>query len=85
MIHDLPEHLPVHAGNFAVRGGIHGVEQRRKGVAQAEAAAATVADVEHALEFRLERADVVELRLAPLQRVPGGRLQASLASARGGT
>src|SRR5205823_13269790 len=81
VIHDLPEHPPLEARDFAVRASVHRVEQRGKGVAQAEAAAAALADVEHALELRLERYQVVELRVAPLQRVPGGGLQAPLACA----
>src|SRR5206468_6066325 len=44
-------------------------------------APATVADVEHALEFGLERGHVVELRVAPVERVPGGSLEATLACA----
>src|SRR5205823_9923889 len=81
VIHDLPEHPPLDARDFALRGSVHRVEQRGKGVAQAEAAAAAVADVEHAREFALERAHVVERRVAPLQRVPGGGLEAPLACA----
>jgi hypothetical protein len=65
MIHDLPENLLLDAGYFALRGGVDGIEECRERIAQAEAAAAAVADIKYALEFLLERARVVELRRAP--------------------
>src|SRR5262249_36777411 len=58
-----------------------GVEQGREGVAQAEAAATAVTDVEDALEFLLERRLVDELRLAPIERMARGSLQAPFAYA----
>jgi hypothetical protein len=56
VIHYLPEDLPPDARDLALRGRIDGIEQRRKRVAQVEAAPTAVADVEYALEFFLERA-----------------------------
>ena len=55
------------------------VEQRRKRIAQAYAAAAAVADVEHALEFVLDLGGVVEIRVLPVQRMPGGCIQVAFA------
>src|SRR5207248_3632350 len=82
-VHDLPVHLLLDARDLAACGGIHRIEQRWKGVAQAEAAAAAVADVVDALELPLERLDVVELRVAPGERTPRGSLEAPLAVCRG--
>ncbi len=55
MVDDLPEDLLVDRVHFAVGGGIHGIEECRKRVAQAEAAAAAVADIEHALQLLGQR------------------------------
>ena len=41
------------------------VEQSWKGIAQIEAAAATVTDFEYPLEFRIERRRIIELRVLP--------------------
>ena len=49
-----------HAVDFHGRRFVDQIEQRREGLAQADAAAAAVADVEDALEFALERILVPE-------------------------
>src|SRR5205823_2936558 len=53
--------------------------QRRKRVAEAEAAAAAMTDVEHPLELLVERGLVVELRVAPVERMARRGLQAAFA------
>src|SRR6185437_694860 len=55
------------------------VEQGRKRVAQADAAAAAVADVEHPLHFGVQCLLIHEFRIEPVQRVPGRRLQVAFA------
>src|SRR6185437_13764427 len=77
------DHLPVDTLVDAVdlqgRRGIDGVEQRRKGIAQVEAATAAVTDLEDPRELLLERSLVVEARLAPLQWMANGSRKAALA------
>src|SRR6185437_15248851 len=63
--------------------GIHGIEERRERVAQAEAAAAAVADVEDALQLLGERRFVVEGRIAPIDGMARGCLEAALAACGG--
>ncbi len=79
MIHDFPVHALIDAVDLAGARGVDRVEQRRKCLAQAEAAATTVADVEHALEFLLERVVVIERGLLPIERVARRRAQTALA------
>ena len=55
------------------------VEQRRKRIAQADAAPASVADVEDALQLRVGRRLVVELRIAPVDRMAGRCFEAAFA------
>ena len=72
----LVDHLPV----VLVRDTVHlqgralvdQVKQGGKGAAQAHAATATVADVEHPLHFLEQGGVVVELGILPVQRMPGG-------------
>jgi hypothetical protein len=61
VVDDFPVDALIHRGHLAGIGGVDRVEQRREGVAEAEAAATAVADVEDALELLLERAEIVEL------------------------
>jgi hypothetical protein len=61
VIDDFPEDTLIDRGHLAGIGGVDRVEQRWEGVAEAEAAATAVADVEDALELLLERADIIEL------------------------
>jgi hypothetical protein len=56
VIDHLPEDLRLDARDLALRRRVDRIEQRRKRVAQAKAAATAVADVEYALELLLERA-----------------------------
>ncbi len=55
------------------------IEQCRKGLAQAHAAAAPMADVEDALHLLVERAFVVERGIAPRDRMPGRGVEAAFA------
>ena len=61
VIDDLPVVFFVHTVELAGLGLVDQVEERRKRVAEIEAAAAAVADVEDPLEFLVECALVVEL------------------------
>ncbi len=74
VIDDLPENLPLEAVDFAAGRGIDGLEQRRKGIAQTEAAPTAVADVENPRELLFERRFIVERRVAPIDRMTGGGL-----------
>jgi hypothetical protein len=80
VIDDVPEDFLVDSVHLTGRGLIDRIEQRRKRVAQAEATATAVADVEHALEFLLERGFVIERRIAPIDGMAGGGFEAALAS-----
>src|SRR5690606_24123840 len=57
--------VDFHGGTF-----VHQVEQGGEGLAQADAAAAAVAQVEDALELLLQRGLVPEFRSLPVQRMP---------------
>ncbi len=71
VIHDLPVNLLVHAIELARRRSVDRIEQRGKRIAQAEAAATAVADVEDALQLFLERRFVVERGILPVEGMPG--------------
>ena len=71
LVDHLPEVLLLDAVDFHGRRGVHQVEQRRKGGAQADAAAAAVADVEHALQLLLDFRLVPEVGVLPVERVAG--------------
>jgi hypothetical protein len=77
------DHAPVgrllDAMNLAVVGGVDQIEQSRERLAQADATAAAMADVEHALEFLETRCFVVERVALPVQRMARGRLQIAFA------
>src|SRR5262249_41907358 len=70
--------------DFAGVRCVHRIEQRRKCVTEAEAAATAVTDVEDPLELPIERAGVVEGFASPVEWVPGRGLEASFASAPAG-
>ena len=72
VVDDFPVDLLVDAVDLARGGLIDRIKQCRKGVAQTEAAAAAVADVEDALELLVERGFVVEIGITPVERMPGG-------------
>ena len=79
----LVDHLPVvvllDAVHLAVVGGIDQVEQVREALAQAHAAAAAVADVEHPLHLLEGRGLVVEVGAFPVDRVPGRGFEVAFA------
>ena len=79
VIDDVPVDLLVDAIELERRARVDRVEQCREGIAQAEAAATAMADVEDALEFFLERGFVDELGASPVERMTRGSLQAALA------
>src|SRR5690242_8781544 len=79
VVDDLPEDLLVYRMHLAGGCGIHCIEQRRECVAQAEATAAAVADVEDALQLLVERSLVVKSGIAPVERVTRWRFETSLA------
>jgi len=72
-----------HPVDLAGRAVVDQIEQAREGVAQIEAAPAAVADVEHPLHFRLDLLQVVEVVVAPGDRVAERRGEAPLSSALG--
>src|SRR3954470_17458040 len=69
VIDDVPVDLLVDTIEFECRRRIDGVEQGRERIAQAEAAATAVTDVEDALEFFLERSLIDEFSAAPVERM----------------
>ena len=82
VLDDLPVRRSRNTVELAARRIVDRVEQCRKRVAQAEAAPATVADVEHARELRVQRLVLGELGRAPLDRVARRRIEAALAARR---
>jgi hypothetical protein len=80
VLDDLPVSFLRHVVDFAARRRIDGIEQRRKGVTEAEATAAAVADIEDAGELAIERCGVRELRRAPIEGMAGRRLEAAFAA-----
>ena len=66
---DLAEFAARHFVELARAGGVDHVEQTREAVAEVEAAAATVTDVEDAAHLGFELCLVVEIRIVPLQRM----------------
>jgi hypothetical protein len=80
MVDHLAIGLLVHRREFAGRRLVDQVEQRRKRVAQIEAAAAAVTDVENPLELPIERGGVIELRILPVEGMARGRLETALAA-----
>ena len=80
VLDDGPVGLARHVVQLAARRRVHGVEQRREGVAEAEAAPAAVADVEDARELLVERGRIGELGRAPIDRVARRRFETALAA-----
>ena len=72
LVDDLGEIRLGNAVDFAGLALVDQVEQRRKRIAQAHAAAAAVTDIENALELGVEFGGIVELGVVPVQRMPGG-------------
>ena len=81
MIDDIPVHCPGHTVQLHGVGLVDGVEQRREGVAQTEAAATSMADVIDALEFGKQVRLVVEAFAGPVQRMACRGLETPLALA----
>ncbi len=81
VVDDLPVDLLVDA--VQLQGGrlVDGIKQGGEGVAQAEAAAAAVADVENPLQLLVERGLVVEFGVTPIERMARGGFEAPFASA----
>jgi len=76
VIHHFPIHLSlVDTVKLHGLGFVDGIEQGGKGVAQTEAAAAAVADIEDTVQFLEQRTLVIEFGIAPIQGMAGGRLQ----------
>jgi hypothetical protein len=80
MVYHLPISFLIDAGELPGVRVVDQLEQSRKGVAQIEAAAAAVADIENPLELLLERGRVMELWFLPPKCVACGRLEAALVS-----
>jgi hypothetical protein len=80
MVDDVPEDRPGYGVELHALGFVDRVEERGKRVAEAETAAAAVADVEYALQLRRHCGIVVKCVVPPVERVPRGSLQAALAS-----
>jgi sugar phosphate isomerase/epimerase len=79
----LVDHAPVglllDAVHLAILGGVHQVEEVGEALAQADAAAAAVADVEDALHLLQGRGLVVELGVLPVDGVAGGGFEVAFA------
>ena len=72
-VHDRLEARGLDRIQLARFGFVNQVEQARKGVAEAEAAPATVADVEDAARLPLQRLAVVEIGVSPVYGMAEGR------------
>src|SRR5204862_1115771 len=68
-----------HAVDLAGRTRVDQVEQPREGIAEIEAAAAAVTDVEDALHLLFERRLVPEPRVLPIEGVTGRGFEAAFA------
>ena len=78
LVHDLAVVGPAHPVHLHRRALVDEVEQGGEGVAEAHAAPAAVADVEHPLELAVERLLVVERGVAPVDGMAGRRPEAAL-------
>ena len=78
LVHDLAVVGPVDPVHLHRRALVDEVEQGGEGVAEAHAAPAAVADVEHPLELAAERLLVVELGVAPVDGMAGRYSEAAL-------
>ena len=79
VVDDVPVELFGHAIEFHRVGFVDGVEQGRERVAEIEAAATAVTDIEDALQLGVERRIIVELVGPPVDRMASWRLEAALA------
>jgi len=76
----LPKGLLIYAIELAGLRVVDEAEQSRKGIAQIEAAAAAMADIEDSFEFLLQRTGVIELGILPAEGMAGGCFQTALAA-----
>src|SRR6185503_9284291 len=83
VLHHLPERGLRYFVHLAASRGVHGIEQRGKRVAEAEATAAAVADIEYAFELGFERSGIRKLGRAPIDRMARRSFQAPLATRAG--
>ena len=83
MIDDLGEVGLRDTVDFHRRAFVDEVEQRGKRLAQAHAAAAAMADVEDPLHLLVKRPFVVELGVAPRDRMAGRCVEAAFAGCHG--
>jgi hypothetical protein len=79
LVDDFPEFFLGHAGGFLIAGFVDQVEQEWEGIAQRDAAAAAVADVEDALHLLFAGGLVVEPRVLPVYGVSGGCFEIAFA------
>ena len=77
MVHDLPVILLVDAVDLHGLGFVDQVEQGRKSIAQAHAAAAAMADIENAFEFPEKRLLIVKTGVVLSQGMASRRFQAA--------
>ena len=83
VVDDVPVDLLVDAVDFAGRRGVDRIEQRRERVAQAEAAAAAVTDVEDPLQLLEQQRFVAILGTAPVDADGASALRDCLRGGRG--
>jgi len=76
LVDNFPIALRRHAVQLAGRTLIDEIEKPRKGGTQVHAAPAAVADIEDSPELLLDAGVIVELRRLPVERMPGGSLEA---------
>src|SRR5437879_158307 len=70
LVHDLPELRVLHTVDFQRRARVDEVEERPKRREQLDAAPASVADAEYALELREHCRLVIEIQQPPRKRLP---------------
>ena len=70
-IDDRLEVFAIDGIQFAIGGGVDEVEKARKRIAEIEAAAAAVTNIEDPPQFGVELGFVIKIRILPVQRMPG--------------
>src|SRR5258708_3928535 len=80
LVDHLPEGLLIYAIELAGLGVVDEIEQSRKGIAQIEAAAAAMADIEYPFELLLQRTRVIELGILLRKGMARGRFQIALSA-----
>ena len=79
LVDDFPIILFVDTVYFAILGFVDQVKQRRERAAQVHAAPTAMTHVKDALHLRVQLVFVVEIRIGPVQGMPGGRLEIAFA------